>query len=169
MPSIQSFNDLDAAGAREALAACCASSAWVGQMVDGRPYASPDELAATGHKAAQELPWAGVKEALEAHPRIGDRAKGAKEHSTEAGWSRDEQSGAASAGELTKAALAEANRAYDDRFGHIFLICATGLSAEQMLAEARRRLHNDTATEQAETTRELARIVELRLRKLVTA
>jgi 2-oxo-4-hydroxy-4-carboxy-5-ureidoimidazoline decarboxylase len=166
MPSIQSFNDLDTARAREALAACCASSAWVEQMVDGRPYPSRDELAATGQKGAQELPWAAVKEALEAHPRIGDRAKG---DSTEAGWSRGEQSGAATADELTKVALAEANQAYEQRFGHVFLICATGLPAEQLLAEARRRLTNDAATEQAETTRELAKIVELRLRKLVTA
>ncbi|GAB3410992.1 2-oxo-4-hydroxy-4-carboxy-5-ureidoimidazoline decarboxylase [Flindersiella endophytica] len=166
MPSIQSFNDLDPVRAREALAACCASSAWVQHMVDGRPYAGPDELAGAGYKAAEELPWSGVEEALAAHPRIGERAKG---DSTEAGWSRGEQSGATDAGEQTQAALAEANQAYEQRFGHVFLICATGLSAEQMLAEAKRRLDNDEATERAETTRELARIVALRLRKLVTA
>lgn len=166
MPSIQSFNDLDVPRAREALTACCASSAWVRQVVDGRPYSGQDDLAGTGRKAAEALPWPDVQEALAAHPRIGERAKG---DSTEAGWSRSEQSGAATAGEQARAALAEANQAYEERFGHVFLICATGLSAEQLLAEARRRLGNDAASEQAETTRELAKIVELRLRKLVTA
>ena len=166
MPSIQWFNDLDPARAREALQACCASSSWIEQLESGRPYAGQEDLAGIGRKAAQELPWDGIQEALAAHPRIGDRPRG---DSTEAGWSRGEQSGAATADDQTRAALAEANRAYEERFGHVFLICATGLSAEQMLAEARRRLGNDAATERAETTRELAKIVELRLRKLVAA
>lgn len=166
MPSIQWFNDLDAVRAREALRDCCASSTWIERMVDGRPYAGQDELASAGRKAAQELPWDGIEEALAAHPRIGDRAKG---DSTEATWSRGEQAGAATADEQTKAALAEANQAYEQRFGHVFLICATGLPAGQMLAEANRRLGNEPAAERAETTRELGKIVELRLRKLVTA
>jgi 2-oxo-4-hydroxy-4-carboxy-5-ureidoimidazoline decarboxylase len=166
MPSIQWFNDLDAARVREALRACCAAPAWIEQLAAGRPYSSRQDLVTTGRKAAEALPWDGVHAALAAHPRIGDRAKGDDRDAT---WSRGEQSGMSTAAEQTATALAEANQAYENRFGHVFLICATGLSAERMLAEARRRLGNSPEAEQVETTHELAKIVELRLEKLVTA
>lgn len=166
MPSLQWLNDLDAASAREALRACCASPAWIEQIVGGRPYPSRDDLTVTGRMAAQRLSWEDALGAISAHPRIGERAASSGKEAT---WSRGEQSGMATASAQVTSDLEVVNEAYEERFGHVFLICATGLSAERMLAEARRRLGNDPAQEQAETTAELAKIVELRLEKLVTA
>ena len=141
-------------------AACCASRRWVA-AVAGRTYRDPAELRAAGAEALAGLDWADVEEALADHPRIGDRV--------EAGtWSRGEQSGMDGAEAGVRAALVEGNRAYEERFGHVFLICATGRGAEEMLGELRRRLKNDPVTERAVVRRELAGIVDLRLAKLAT-
>ncbi|RRR97462.1 2-oxo-4-hydroxy-4-carboxy-5-ureidoimidazoline decarboxylase [Glycomyces terrestris] len=98
-------------------------------------------------------------------PAGSGRPAAAPPGSTEAEWSRSEQSRAMTAGDAVKAELAAANAAYERRFGRVFLICATGLTAEEILAEARRRLANDDATERAEARAELRRIVALRLAK----
>lgn len=105
-----------------------------------------------------------MTEALAAHPRIGDRPDAA---GRDARWSRTEQTGTAGAGEEVRRALAEGNLAYERRFGHVFLIRATGRSAREMLAELRVRLRNDAGTERAVVRAELAAIVDLRLVKLV--
>lgn len=105
-----------------------------------------------------------MTEALAAHPRIGDRPDAA---GRDARWSRTEQSGTAGAGEEVRRALAEGNVAYERRFGHVFLIRATGRSAGEMLAELRARLRNDAGTERAVVRAELAAIIDLRLVKLV--
>jgi 2-oxo-4-hydroxy-4-carboxy-5-ureidoimidazoline decarboxylase len=110
------------------------------------------------------LTWPDIVQALAAHPRIGQRAEG---EAREAAWSREEQSGMASAEDDTKAALAEANRAYERRFDHVFLISAQGLAPEQMLQAARARLANDEATEREVVRGELAKITRLRLERLV--
>ncbi|NUR97122.1 MAG: OHCU decarboxylase, partial [Kribbellaceae bacterium] len=102
--------------------------------------------------------------ALQAHPRIGDRPRGA---GTEASWSRSEQSGVGDDAAVRQE-LAEGNRQYEDRFGRVFLICATGLSAEQMLGSLRTRLTNDDATEAAVVHEELRKIALLRLSKVVS-
>ncbi|MFC4050744.1 2-oxo-4-hydroxy-4-carboxy-5-ureidoimidazoline decarboxylase [Actinomadura syzygii] len=138
------------------LSACCASRRWVA-AVAGRSYAGPADLRAAGAAALDELTWADVEEALAAHPRVGGRA---------AGWSRAEQAGMDGAAPDVRAALAAGNRAYEDRFGHVFLIRATGRTADEMLACLRERLGNDTETEHAAVRRELAGIVDLRLAKL---
>ena len=98
---------------------------------------------------------------LAAHPRIGDRPRGADRESA---WSRGEQSGV---GDADRAAFAEGNVAYEERFGHVFLIRAAGRSPEEMLAELRRRLGNDEAAERAEVTEQLAQITGLRVKGLV--
>src|SRR5262249_36850719 len=103
--------------------------------------------------AFDALDWADVAEAMDAHPRIGDRVSG---------QSAAEQSGVADG---TRAALAAGNAAYEERFGHVFLICATGLSGEQMLAALRQRLDHDQEKERMVATAELRQITLLRLRK----
>ena len=128
-----------------------------------RPFADEAAFVATGRKLAEQLSWPEVLEALSAHPRIGQRLAA---QTKEAQWSRQEQAGVSDG---SQEALIKGNIAYEERFGHIFLICATGLSGEQMLAELTRRLGNDAAQEQIEARQELAKIVELRLRKLVTS
>jgi 2-oxo-4-hydroxy-4-carboxy-5-ureidoimidazoline decarboxylase len=106
-----------------------------------------------------------VTQALAAHPRIGDRVEGA---SAEAQASRREQSSMDDADADVRAALLEGNRAYQERFDHVFLIRAAGRSPEEMLAELRRRLGNDVDTERAETTEQLAQITRLRVEGLLT-
>ncbi|MGI5203558.1 2-oxo-4-hydroxy-4-carboxy-5-ureidoimidazoline decarboxylase [Spirillospora sp. CA-108201] len=147
----------------EELAACCASRRWIA-AVAGRPYPGLAALRAASRRALDGLEWADVEEALAAHPRIGERVGGA---APEARWSRGEQAGAAAADADVQEALIAGNRAYEERFGHVFLIRASGRSGKEMLAALRERLGNDPAAERDAVRRELAEIVDLRLARLV--
>jgi 2-oxo-4-hydroxy-4-carboxy-5-ureidoimidazoline decarboxylase len=149
------------------LLSCCAAPAWAAEIVARRPFADRAAVLAAADAAARGLSWAEVSKGLAAHPRIGERAEGG---SREAAWSRREQStAAASADDETTAALIEANRAYEDRFGHVFLIFASGRSRSEILAAARARLSNDEETERAIVADELRRIALLRLERLLDA
>lgn len=152
------FNALDAAEARAALRACCAAERWAGGVAKGRPYADRAALRSRAEVEMAGLAWDDIAEALAAHPRIGERT---------AGWSRQEQAGAASAGDDVRAELAAGNHAYEDRFGHVFLICASGLTATQMLAALRARLRHDPATEREVVRTELGKIAALRLDRML--
>jgi 2-oxo-4-hydroxy-4-carboxy-5-ureidoimidazoline decarboxylase len=147
--------ELEAAGLR----ACCAADSWVTALLDAQPYASEDELAAASDAATAALDEAGLAQALAGHPRIGERAESA--------WSRQEQSGMADADARIRAELAAANAEYERRFGHVYLVCASGRSAAELLAVCRARLGNDPATERGVVLDELAKINRLRLTKLV--
>ncbi|MGH3434556.1 MAG: 2-oxo-4-hydroxy-4-carboxy-5-ureidoimidazoline decarboxylase [Thermocrispum sp.] len=148
----------------EALRDCCAARAWVDGMTGGEPYESLSELLHRSDAVLASLSDRDVDAALAAHPRIGARAAGDRR---EAAWSRQEQSGAATATSTVKDALAAGNAEYERRFGRVFLICATGLSAEQLLAAMTARLDNDEEAERAVVREELRKIVRLRLSKLV--
>ena len=161
---LQTLNALPADQAEEQLTACCAARAWVDRMAAGRPYADVDELLTAGDRAIQELGPDDLAEALAAHPRIGQRVGGS---STEAAWSRQEQSEMADADAEVRAALREGNLAYEERFDQVFLIRAAGRSPAEMLAELRRRLRNDPETEQREVVEQLAQITRLRVEKLL--
>jgi 2-oxo-4-hydroxy-4-carboxy-5-ureidoimidazoline decarboxylase len=135
--------------------------------VAARPYADREAVLAAADAASRALSWAEVLTGLAAHPRIGERAAG---DSTEAAWSRREQSAAAgSADDTTRAALVAANRAYEERFGHVFLIFASGRGPAEILAAARERLGNDEAAERPVVADELRRIALLRLERLLDA
>lgn len=155
------FNELSREEAEAELLACCASRRWAAAVAVRRPYASADELLAVADAEVRALGWPDVEEALAAHPRIGERPAGSDRESV---WSRGEQSGV---GEDDRAALAEANAAYERRFGHVFLICAAGRGGAEMLAELRERLANDPDTERRVVHAELVKITNLRLRKLL--
>lgn len=157
------FNALDEGQARELLRACCAADAWLDEVIAGRPYDDQDALRARSAAGLTALDWAGVRQALDAHPRIGERVAAA---GREADWSRREQSALATASVGVKAALVAANEAYEQRFGHIFLIFASGRSDTEMLAAARERVGHDDETEQQVVRGELAKIVALRLQRL---
>jgi 2-oxo-4-hydroxy-4-carboxy-5-ureidoimidazoline decarboxylase len=154
------FNGLPPAAAKEALLACCASPGWAARVADHRPFPTSADLVVTGVAAFDELTWPDLAAVLAAHPRIGQRPAG---DGPEAVWSRREQSGVQGA----EADLAAVNRAYEDRFGYLFLIFATGKSADEILAAARGRLGNDEETERRVVRGELRKIVELRLERLV--
>ncbi len=165
------FYALDDEAASAALLACCASTAWVERILSGRPYGSRAELLDAAESACRELDERELDErelgaALAGHPRIGDRATGT---TTEARWSRQEQSSMSDADERTRRELFEGNVAYEQRFGHIFLIRAADRSPEEMLAELRRRLANDPETERREVVDQLAQITRLRTEKLLGA
>ncbi|RBY76821.1 2-oxo-4-hydroxy-4-carboxy-5-ureidoimidazoline decarboxylase [Geodermatophilus sp. TF02-6] len=162
--ALDRFNTSPADTARQALSVCCASTTWVSRLAAGRPYRSREALLDTAELACRELSDADLEEALSAHPRIGDRASGG---STEARWSRQEQASVSDSDDRTRAELRAANLAYEERFGRVFLIRAAGRSPVEMLAEARRRLRNDPATERREVGEQLGQIARLRVEKLL--
>ena len=162
---LEEFNSTAADRLRPALAACCDVPRWVDAILAKRPYGDAAALTAVADQLLRELDDNEVDRALQAHPRIGDRPQGA---GAEASWSRNEQSGVG-ADPAVRQELAEGNRQYEDRFGRVFLICATGLSAAQMLDSLRTRLTHDDATEAAVVHEELRKIALLRLSKVVEA
>ena len=167
--ALTTFNAAATADAERDVARCCGATAFVTAIVAGRPYPDLGALSAAIDAEFARLTWADVAEALAAHPRIGERAavgRNSGEKST-AGWSRSEQAGALAAPEQVTLDLAEGNRVYEERFGHVFLVCASGLSGEKLLAMLRARLANDPATERAVVTGELRKITQLRMRKLL--
>jgi 2-oxo-4-hydroxy-4-carboxy-5-ureidoimidazoline decarboxylase len=162
---LDEFNAEPADRAAEALRACNAAPRFVAEVLAGRPYADADALITAAERVARALPWDEVATALAAHPRIGERVEGS---SAEAQASRREQGSMRSAADDVRAALLEGNRAYEERFGHVFLIRAAGRTPEEMLAELRRRLAHDPDTERSEVTEQLAQITGLRVRGLVS-
>jgi 2-oxo-4-hydroxy-4-carboxy-5-ureidoimidazoline decarboxylase len=161
---VAEFDALDAESAATVLRPACASTAWSDALVAARPFGSVASAAAFSDETIARLDWPAVEEALAAHPRIGERATSA---TTEAAWSRQEQSGAVTADSHIAEALRAGNIAYEQRFGHVFLICATGRSAPDMLADLTERLANEPAAERGVVRRELAAIVRLRLAKIL--
>ena len=160
MPALADLNALPAHDFEELLLGCCAAPGWAHLVTRGRPYASPaDLLAAAGAAWAAREPG-DLDAAMAGHPRIGERRL--------SGWSAGEQAGVGEDAAVL-AALADRNAAYEQRFGHVFLICATGRGPAEILAELNRRMSNDPATERDVAAVEIGKINELRLRRLVTA
>jgi len=158
--TLSSFNAAPAQDAERSVLACCASRAFAKAIADGRPYRDPAGLLAAVDAAFDTLTWDDIAESMNGHPRIGDRA-------ARAGMSAAEQSGAAAASDQVRQGLAEGNLAYEKRFGHIFLICASGLSGQEMLTRLRARLGNDQDAERAVVRAELLKITKLRMTKLL--
>jgi 2-oxo-4-hydroxy-4-carboxy-5-ureidoimidazoline decarboxylase len=155
--TLASFNASPAGEAVAVMLSCCASRRFADAMAAGRPYPSLASAQGATRTAFESLSWDDVLEAMSAHPRIGARVQG---------QSAAEQSGVADA---SRAALAAGNARYEERFGYVFLICATGLSGEQMRAALEARLGNDPATERAVATAELEKITLLRVAKALAA
>jgi 2-oxo-4-hydroxy-4-carboxy-5-ureidoimidazoline decarboxylase len=163
--ALDDFNDEPADRAVQALRACNAAPRFAAELVAGRPFRDVETLVARAEEVTRALPWDDVAIALAAHPRIGDRVEGS---SAEAESSRREQSSMDDADAATREALLEGNRAYEERFDHVFLIRASGRTPAEMLAELRSRLDNDDDTEHAEVTEQLAQITAIRVRELVS-
>jgi 2-oxo-4-hydroxy-4-carboxy-5-ureidoimidazoline decarboxylase len=164
MDAVRTFNALPAARLEEDLLACCAAPAWGAAIIAKRPYHDKSEIIAAGDAAAKTLSWDEVLDGLSAHPRIGERAAG---ETREAAWSRHEQSAAARGAEHQ--ALVTVNRAYEERFGQVFLIFASGRTREEIVAAARERLTNDDETERRVVAEELRKIALLRLERVLDA
>ena len=160
--ALAAFNAAPADAAERDMLACCASRTFARAIAAGRPYRDPASLQNAVDAEFAALIWEDIVEAMNAHPRIGDR-KAASE-----GWSAAEQSGAAAAGDKVSRGLAAGNAAYEERFGHVFLICASGLSGQQMLDQLQARLTNDEQAERAIVRAELRKITQLRVGKLLS-
>lgn len=162
--TIEDFNDLDPDAAAATLRACLDIPEWVTTVAAGRPYRQAADLYLTGAAAAAVITWPQVSGALDRHPRIGQRQAAAGGGATEQAWSAAEQSGVA---DQHAQALATGNADYERWFGHLFLICASGLSGDEILAALHTRLGNEPAVEQLVVMEELRKIAALRLAKAV--
>jgi OHCU decarboxylase len=159
------WNRLPAAEAESEILACCGSRAWARALAGRRPFASDAKLIASSDEIWSRLSDEDWLEAFRAHPRIGE-SQAERQHSERTKeWSEREQSGASSAESDVKLALAEGNREYERRFGHIFIVCASGKSAAEMLDLLRRRLNNDPAAELREAAEQQRQITNLRLKR----
>jgi 2-oxo-4-hydroxy-4-carboxy-5-ureidoimidazoline decarboxylase len=149
--------------ARDFLTTCCGSTRWVAGMLAERPFANDDHLLTAARRIWFALTPADWREAFAHHPKIGDVASLRARFAGTAQLSAAEQQGVASASEATLRALAQRNRDYEQKFGYIFIVCATGKSADEMLAILEQRLDHGPATELRTAAAELAAITALRL------
>jgi allantoinase len=161
------LNALDDDSARAEFLRCCGSRRWADRMTILRPFDTESDLFTVADAAWDELPQPDRLEAFAAHPRIGDLNVLRARFASTAAWAKGEQSGVSGASDATLQALAEGNREYESRFGYIFLVCATGKTADEMLDLLRSRLGNDPATEFEVASAEQAKITRIRIRKLL--
>ncbi|MGW6920897.1 2-oxo-4-hydroxy-4-carboxy-5-ureidoimidazoline decarboxylase [Streptomyces sp. NPDC054950] len=159
-PGLARFNDLEESVARAALHEACASTAWATRLLAARPYATVADLYAAGDAAMAGLTATDLAEAMAGHPPIGRPKPGDP-------TSAREQRGMAGASEELKAELLELNLAYQERFGHVFLICATGRTGEQMRDAVKERIDNAPEQEREIVRVELGKINRIRLARLV--
>lgn len=166
-PGLARLNALPPAEAADELRACCGSSRWVSAMLACRPFASVGALISAAADAWQATGPADWDEAFAHHPRIGERRAAAAVSARARDWSAREQGAAAPSDPATRTALAEAGTEYERRFGRIYIVCASGRSAGELLADIEARLRNDPEHERTVAMREQEKITALRLRKLV--
>ena len=164
---LEKLNSLSPEQANAEFLKCCGSRTWARAMNEARPFATVARLLVTADDLWSSLSNEDWLEAFRAHPKIGEKKAATTQAEQVQKWSAQEQAGTQEAATETKAALAEGNRKYEGRFGFIFIICASGKSAEQMLASLNNRLQNDPETEMAIASEEQRKITRLRLEKLV--
>jgi OHCU decarboxylase len=174
--SLAEFNAVAADRAAAILLDCCSSAGWAQELAAGRPYAAVGDVVARSDAAVRILSDADLAAALRGHARIGERDPAGTPHVTSPGsspqepggarWSRSEQAGVDGSDLALLQSLAAANAEYERQFGHIYLVCATGRSGPQLLALLRERLTHGAAAEQAVVRGELAKINQIRLRRL---
>jgi OHCU decarboxylase len=165
---LDALNSLPHDEAVNALLQCCGSKRWAEQMTNARPYPSLDALIKNANDTWWSLKPDDWLEAFRSHPKIGEKKADATVSDQSRTWSGQEQAGVAQASRETVDALAALNWAYEQKFGYIFIICATGKTSDEMLAVLRKRIENDTATELPIAAAEQSKITVLRLKKLVS-
>jgi len=167
LTGIERFNHLSRVQARKALLACCGSEKWAERMLAARPFRSTAQLLEAADKTWGALGRKDWLEAFRQHPPIGGSKADTKQSEIARQWSTDEQAAAQRAPAETLAVLAAANQAYEATFGYVFLICATGKPAEEILKSVRERLSNDPEIELQIAVEEQRKITRLRLEKLL--
>lgn len=161
------LNDLPEDEAESAFRDCCGSARWASRMTLARPFRMLDDLYETAEKVWWSLSPGDHLEAFSAHPQIGSKKTGAGQRPNSAHWSKGEQLQVAGATATVRRELAEANRLYEKKFGFIFIVCATGKTADEMLAICKARLGNSVETEIRLAAEEQRKITEIRLNKLL--
>jgi len=166
--TLESFNQLDRASAESELIRCCGSISWVNKMLDSEPYSSLEELFTMAREHWQTLENSDWLEAFSHHPKIGDLDGLKKKFASTREWATGEQSGLEEAESQTINKLASENNAYEDKFGYIFIVCATGKSADEMLLLLKERLKNNFEEEIEIAMKEQMKITRIRLEKLLS-
>ena len=166
--SVRRMNQLSADLAEAEMLKCCGATRWAKRMSEARPFASVEQLCAKADETWASLDEHDWLEAFRAHPKIGERKAEATQSKQAASWSAQEQSQAQAAADDIKAAIAEGNKVYEARFGFIFIICASGKSADEVLNALNERLANPANTELRIAAEEQRKITQLRLKKLPT-
>nr|WP_271211571.1 2-oxo-4-hydroxy-4-carboxy-5-ureidoimidazoline decarboxylase [Rhodococcus wratislaviensis]GLK37682.1 2-oxo-4-hydroxy-4-carboxy-5-ureidoimidazoline decarboxylase [Rhodococcus wratislaviensis] len=158
-PGLIAFNALSDARAVDLLVQCCSSTVWAQRMAAGRPFPSADAVYTAAENVLGDLTESEIDAALAGHPRIGDRADNPS--------SAREQSAVAAADDDIRARLRAGNEEYEQKFGHVYLVCASGRPAHELLDVLRDRLGNDSVTERKILRTELAAINRIRLERLL--
>lgn len=165
--ALERLNSLSREDAEAELLKCCGSTLWARRMATARPFQDHDALIAS----ADSIWWALEKEdwleAFSRHPKIGEKESAAAQAARARQWSEQEQAGTTSAGDETRRSLVAANEEYAQRFGHIYIVCATGKTADEMLTILQGRLGNDPEKEIRIAAEEQRKITHLRLQKLL--
>lgn len=166
--ALERINQAGKAEAESIFRDCCGSARWASLMATEHPFASENELMNTAAAIWNDLQTSDRLEAFLAHPMIGETKPAQTQQARSAEWSAGEQAGMSSANERLRQELIAANRAYYEKFGFVFIVCATGKSAEEMLELCRVRFGNDRETEIVIAAREQQHITEIRLRKVLS-
>jgi 2-oxo-4-hydroxy-4-carboxy-5-ureidoimidazoline decarboxylase len=161
------WNRLAQEEAEREILACCGSRTWAASMALKRPIHDELSLIETSDAIWRSLGESSWLEAFRSHPRIGETRAEKISTAQSSAWSEQEQQKAATAEEAVKMALKWGNREYEQKFGRIFIVCAAGKSASEILEILRRRLHNDDATELQQAAEEQRQIMHLRLKKWI--
>ncbi len=165
--TLSEFNGLDNGRAEEELLKCCGSTKWARTMARARPLHDWKEIEATADAVWRELGRSEFMEAFAHHLRIGDINNMEEKCVTLKNWGAAEQRGINGANEKTLKELAQANLLYEEKFGYIFIVCATEKSADEMLLLLRKRLKNNAETELQVAMEEQMKITLIRLRKIL--
>lgn len=164
---LASLNSLSPSQAEEELLKCCGSQNWARQVISAGPFASLDQLISKADRIWWSLDSEDWLEAFHSHPKIGEKKATAPTAVEAQQWSADEQSSIRNSAQETLDALAKLNQAYEEKFGYIFIVCASGKSSEEVLTILHDRLKNNAADELRIAAAEQAKITQLRLRKLL--
>lgn len=165
--TLEQLNNLPNDEAMTAFSQCCVAERWVAQMVAGRPFSSQEQLHLQAEAIWQSLEENDYLQAFEGHPKIGDVSSLKKKYASTKALASGEQSSVQAADDATIEALAAGNTAYEEKFGFIFIVCATGKSAAEMLALLQARLPNTREVEVQLAADEQAKITRIRINKLL--
>jgi len=159
------WNSLDPESATREILPCCGSQAWAEALTAKRPYTNEAALRTTSDTIWLSLPEAAWQQAFDSHPRIGQKHAQTHDREESLRWSAQEQHTALSTDATAKLALEDANRRYEQRFGRIFIVCASGKSSSEILSILEARMNNDPQTELLEAAEQQRQITQLRLRR----